>query len=152
MQHETELLEDSLAIPGLPSFPSKVGSSEEEFFDSDDVANSRPPTRSPVVQNPPFTEPKLVMVPTGNMRREVGRRAPHVRLPKLVRTYSPVRQNLNYIFHPYFRWLMVSFKLHIFVGWIAEIYYGLAICIIQVLVNYNKNHEMVKWLASPHFL
>lgn len=82
-KHETELLEDSLAIPGLPSFPSKVGSSEEEFFDSDDVANSRPPTRSPVVQNPPFTEPKLVMVPTGNMRREVGRRAPHLRLPKL---------------------------------------------------------------------
>ncbi|KAH6774755.1 Enhancer of polycomb-like transcription factor protein [Perilla frutescens var. hirtella] len=82
-KHEAELLEDSLAIPGLPSFPSKVGSSEEEFFDSDDVANSRPPSRSPVVQNPLFNEPKLVMIPAGNMRREVGRRVTHVRLPKL---------------------------------------------------------------------
>ncbi|KAH6772614.1 Enhancer of polycomb-like transcription factor protein [Perilla frutescens var. frutescens] len=82
-KHETELLEDSLAIPGLPSFPSKVGSSEEEFFDSDDVANSRPPSRSPVVQNPHITEPKMVMVPAINMRREAGRRGSHVRLPKL---------------------------------------------------------------------
>ncbi|KAG6408641.1 hypothetical protein SASPL_131659 [Salvia splendens] len=82
-KHEAELLEDSLAIPGLPSFPSKVGSSDDEFFDSDDVANSRPPGRSPIVQNSPFTDPKLVMVPSGNMRREAGRRGPHVRLPKL---------------------------------------------------------------------
>ncbi|KAK6121289.1 hypothetical protein DH2020_044992 [Rehmannia glutinosa] len=58
-KHETELLEDSLALPGLPSFPSKVGSSEEEFFDSDDVAISRPDSRPVLVQNPPFTEPKL---------------------------------------------------------------------------------------------
>ncbi|KAL1534966.1 enhancer of polycomb-like protein 1 [Salvia divinorum] len=82
-KHETELLEDSLAIPGLPSFPSKVGSSEDEFFDSDDVANSRPPGRSPIIQNSPFSEPKPMMVPSGNMRREAGRRVPHVRLPKL---------------------------------------------------------------------
>ncbi|KAI3445515.1 hypothetical protein Pfo_002180 [Paulownia fortunei] len=82
-KHETELLEDSLAIPGLPSFPSKVGSSEEEFFDSDDMANSRPYSRPPMVQNPPFTESKLVMVPAGNMRREARRRVPHTRLYKL---------------------------------------------------------------------
>ncbi|KAL0412836.1 UNVERIFIED_CONTAM: hypothetical protein Sradi_1485300 [Sesamum radiatum] len=82
-KHETELLEDSLALPGLPSFPSKVGSSEEEFFDSDDVANSRPNSRLVVVQNPPFTESKLVMVPAGNARREARRRVPHSWLHKL---------------------------------------------------------------------
>ncbi|KAI3448401.1 hypothetical protein Pfo_005066 [Paulownia fortunei] len=82
-KHETELLEDSLALPGLPSFPSKVGSSEEEFFDSDDVANSRLHSLPVVVQNPPFTESKLVMVPAGNARREARRRVPHSWLHKL---------------------------------------------------------------------
>ncbi|KAK6143805.1 hypothetical protein DH2020_024153 [Rehmannia glutinosa] len=82
-KHETELLEDSLALPGLPSFPSKVGSSEEEFFDSDDVAISRPHSRPVLVQNPPFTEPKLVRVPAGNPRREARRCVPRSWLHKL---------------------------------------------------------------------
>ncbi|KAK6121250.1 hypothetical protein DH2020_045024 [Rehmannia glutinosa] len=82
-KHETELLEDSLALPGLPSFPSKVGSSEEEFFDSDDVAISRPHSRPVLVQNPPFTEPKLVRVPAGNPRRGARRCVPRSWLHKL---------------------------------------------------------------------
>lgn len=85
LQHEAEVLEDSLAMmPGLPSIPSKVVSSEEEFFDSDDVANSRPHSLPVMVQNPSFTESKLVMVPEGNMRREVRRRVPHSWLYKVV--------------------------------------------------------------------
>ncbi|XP_051132578.1 uncharacterized protein LOC127252447 [Andrographis paniculata] len=83
-KHETELLEDSMAFHGLPSFPSKVQSSEEEFFDSDDVANSRPRGRPIMVQNPPFTESKLVTVPVGTARPEARRRfMPHSWLNKL---------------------------------------------------------------------
>ncbi|KAL3635192.1 hypothetical protein CASFOL_019739 [Castilleja foliolosa] len=85
-KHETELLEDSLALPGLPSFPSKVVkvvSSEEEFVDSDDVANSRPHSRQVVVRTQTSTESKLVMVGPGNTRREPRRDVPHTWLHKL---------------------------------------------------------------------
>ncbi|KAG8364001.1 hypothetical protein BUALT_Bualt19G0080900 [Buddleja alternifolia] len=82
-KNDPDFLEDYLALPGLPSFPSKVGSSEEEFFDSDDVANSRPHVRPAPVQNPPFTESKLVMVPGGSTRREARRRVPQSWLHKL---------------------------------------------------------------------
>ncbi|GER54990.1 enhancer of polycomb-like transcription factor protein [Striga asiatica] len=79
-QHETQLLEDSLALPGMPSFPSKAASSEEEFFDSDDVAtNSRPHSRQFVVRN----ESKRVMVPAGNGRQEARRRVSRSWLHKL---------------------------------------------------------------------
>ncbi|KAL3814585.1 hypothetical protein ACJIZ3_015853 [Penstemon smallii] len=82
-KHETELLEDCLSLPGFPSFPSKVGSSEEEFFDSDDMANSRPHIRPALVQNPSYPEPKVVMVPTGHTRQIPRRRLPHSWLHKL---------------------------------------------------------------------
>ncbi|XAR56204.1 hypothetical protein NMG60_11036586 [Bertholletia excelsa] len=75
-KHETELLEDSLALPGLPSFPGKLGSSEDEFVDSDDVANSRQHTRAAAVQNTPFTDSKLLMV-SGSMKRDFRRRNAH---------------------------------------------------------------------------
>ncbi|KAL0289516.1 UNVERIFIED_CONTAM: hypothetical protein Scaly_2700700 [Sesamum calycinum] len=81
-KHETQLLEESLALSGLPSFPSKLGSSEEDF-DSDDVASSRPHRQPPVVQHPPFTESKRVMVPAGNVKRETRRRVPYTWLHKL---------------------------------------------------------------------
>ncbi|CAK9141047.1 unnamed protein product [Ilex paraguariensis] len=84
MKHETELIEDSLALPGLPSFPCKVGSSEEEFVDSDDVANSRPRTRPAAVHNLPFVDSKLVMASAGVMKREFRRRhVPYGWLQKL---------------------------------------------------------------------
>ncbi|PSS21656.1 Enhancer of polycomb like [Actinidia chinensis var. chinensis] len=73
-KHETELLEDSLALPGFTSFPDKFGSSEDEFMDSDDVSNSRPHTRPAAAQNTPFTDSKLVMVSSGSMKREFKRR------------------------------------------------------------------------------
>ncbi|KAI8531915.1 hypothetical protein RHMOL_Rhmol11G0173100 [Rhododendron molle] len=79
-KHETELLEDSLALPGFPSFPGKFGSSEEEFVDSDDVAYSRQNAR----QNMPFADTKLVMVSPGSIKREFRRRnAPNGWLQKL---------------------------------------------------------------------
>ncbi|KAF5952081.1 hypothetical protein HYC85_010025 [Camellia sinensis] len=85
IKHETELLEDSLALPGLPSFPGKFGSSEEEFMDSDDVANIRPPYTLPgAVQNMPSMDSKLVMVSAGSMKREFRRKnAPNGWLHKL---------------------------------------------------------------------
>ncbi|XP_057488181.1 uncharacterized protein LOC130780064 isoform X3 [Actinidia eriantha] len=73
-KHETELLEDSLALPGFASFPGKFGSSEDEFMDSDDVSNSRPHTRPASVHNMPFTDSKLGMVSAGIMKCEFRRR------------------------------------------------------------------------------
>ncbi|KAL6285261.1 hypothetical protein ACE6H2_009651 [Prunus campanulata] len=73
-KHETELLEDSLTLPGFPPVSCKFGSSEDEFVDSDDVANSRPRTRPSAVQNPPLTDSNMVMVPTGTMKQEFRRR------------------------------------------------------------------------------
>lgn len=71
-KHETELLEDSFAMAGFPSVPSKFASSDDEFVDSDDVSNSRLHTQS-AAQNS-----KLVIVPGGSIRREFRRRnAPH---------------------------------------------------------------------------
>ncbi|KAF5946818.1 hypothetical protein HYC85_017046 [Camellia sinensis] len=74
-KHETELLEDSMALSGLPSFPGKFGSSEEEFMDLDDVPYRRPPTRPAAVQNMPFMDSKLVMVSVESMKREFRRRS-----------------------------------------------------------------------------
>ncbi|KAK9293160.1 hypothetical protein L1049_021147 [Liquidambar formosana] len=83
-KHETELLEDSLALPGFPPFPCKFGSSEEEFVDSDDVANSRLHTRPAALQNPLFMDSKPVMISSGGMRRELrGRHVPHGWLHKM---------------------------------------------------------------------
>ncbi|XP_073022445.1 uncharacterized protein [Primulina eburnea] len=83
-KNETELLEDCFALPGIPAFPSKVASSEDEFFDSDDVANSRPHSRAAMVHNHPFSESKMVTVPVGgNTRRDVRRRVPQSWLRKL---------------------------------------------------------------------
>lgn len=73
-QHETELLEDSLALSGFAPFSCKFGSSEDEYVDSDDLANSRPRTRPSVIQNPPMTDSNLVMVPSGSMKQEFRRR------------------------------------------------------------------------------
>lgn len=83
-KHETELLEDSLAFPGFPPFSCKFGSSEEEYVDSDDLANSRPRTRPSAIQNPPLTDSNLVTVPSGSMKQEFRRRhVPHGWLHKM---------------------------------------------------------------------
>ena len=72
MQHETELLEDSLAVPGFP-LSSKLASSEDEFVDSDDHANSRPRSR-PAFQNPPVTDSNPLTVPAVTVKQEFRRR------------------------------------------------------------------------------
>ncbi|KAK3000497.1 hypothetical protein RJ639_022160 [Escallonia herrerae] len=83
-KHETELLEDSLALPGFSSFPSKFASSEEEFVDSDDYSNSCPHTRPLMLQNSAFMDSKAAMASAGSLKREFGRRqAPYGWLHKL---------------------------------------------------------------------
>nr|GFA00323.1 enhancer of polycomb-like, N-terminal [Tanacetum cinerariifolium] len=37
--NETVILEDTLSLPGLPSYLSKFTSSDDEFVDSDDIQN-----------------------------------------------------------------------------------------------------------------
>ncbi|KAJ4713935.1 Enhancer of polycomb-like protein [Melia azedarach] len=70
-KYEIELLEDSLAIPAFPPISCKFGSSEDEFMDSDDLANSRPRTRPPAIQNQPFTEANLA---TASIKQDFRRR------------------------------------------------------------------------------
>ncbi|KAJ4950026.1 hypothetical protein NE237_026858 [Protea cynaroides] len=77
-KHETQLVEDGLALPGFPPMSCKFGSSEDDFADSDDMANCRTRTRPSAAQSTPFTDSKLMMVPTGRVNRELRRRhLPH---------------------------------------------------------------------------
>ena len=85
IQHETELFED-IMLPGFPTISSKFGSSEDEFMDSDDLANSRPRTRPAAVQNPRLTDSNVAMAPAGSVKHEFRRRhLLHGWLHKLVR-------------------------------------------------------------------
>lgn len=83
-QHETEFLEDNLALSGFTPFSSKFISSEEEYFDSDDVMTNRlHRTRSTAVQSLPSHDTNLPMVPVA--RQEFRRRyVPHGWPHKLV--------------------------------------------------------------------
>ncbi|XP_022714693.1 enhancer of polycomb-like protein 1 isoform X4 [Durio zibethinus] len=82
-KHETELLED-IMLPGFPPISSKFVSIEDEFMDSDDLANSRPRTRPAAVQNPPLTDSNVAMAPSGTVKQEFRRRhMPHGWLHKL---------------------------------------------------------------------
>lgn len=107
-QNEIELFEDTLTLPGFPSFPSKeVGSSEEEYIDSDDAAISRPHAQTAVSPHLLFSDSKPVMASAGSMRRGQGlkrRYVPYGGLHKLVRPYSLVNLFLFYSLlysHPY---------------------------------------------------
>ena len=82
-------MDDSLTLPGFPPSTCKFGSSEEEFLDSDDIANSRLGTRPSTIQNQPLVENNLVLVPTGHIKQEFRRRqVPQGWLHKMV--YSSV--------------------------------------------------------------
>lgn len=84
-QHETQLVEDGMALPGFPPITCKFGSSEDDFADSDDMANSRTRTRPAAVHSQPFTDSKLMIVPTGHVKRELRRQhLPHVWFSKRV--------------------------------------------------------------------
>ncbi|OAY29025.1 uncharacterized protein LOC110601672 isoform X1 [Manihot esculenta] len=72
-KHETELLEYSLALPGFAPLSSKFASSEDEFVDSDDLANSRPRAQPAAVQNSPLID-SILTVPAGSMKQEFKRR------------------------------------------------------------------------------
>lgn len=87
-QNETELFEDTLTLPEFPSFPSKAGSSEDEFIDPDDPFISHPHGRH-ITQNIVFADTKLVTASPRIMKREFKRRhVPHGWLHKLVLTCS----------------------------------------------------------------
>ncbi|KAL5775912.1 hypothetical protein ACOSP7_013469 [Xanthoceras sorbifolium] len=83
-KHEIEPLEDSLSLPGFPPISCKFGSSEDEYVDSDDLANSRPCMRPSAVQSQPYAESNMVTVPTASIKQEFRRRhMPHGWLHKL---------------------------------------------------------------------
>ncbi|XP_068642561.1 uncharacterized protein [Aristolochia californica] len=74
-KHEMQLVEDGLVLPGFPPFSSRYVSNEDDFVDSDDMMNGHSRSRTrPTMQNPPYTDSKLMMVPTGRMKRELTRR------------------------------------------------------------------------------
>ncbi|CAM8904547.1 unnamed protein product [Rhodiola kirilowii] len=70
-RHETELVEDSLALSGFPTLSSRHGFSEE---DSDEVPNSRLHIRPAALQNHHYTDTKPVIRSMGNMKKEFRRR------------------------------------------------------------------------------
>ncbi|KAK7295786.1 hypothetical protein RJT34_18698 [Clitoria ternatea] len=77
-KHETEFLEDSLALPGFTPFSNKIVSTEEEFFDSEDIMTIRPQTRSSAVPGLPSYDTNLPMVPAVLTKQEFKRRyVPH---------------------------------------------------------------------------
>lgn len=84
-KNESELLEDSLAVPGLlPSFLSKFASSEDEFVDSDDIQHNRLAPQPYAVQNQTLMDSRFVMPSGGGVKREFRRRPlPYTWLNKL---------------------------------------------------------------------
>ncbi|XP_019453635.1 PREDICTED: enhancer of polycomb homolog 2-like [Lupinus angustifolius] len=74
-KNETEFLEDNLALTGFTPVSSKFVSSEEEYFDSDDiVTNHLPRTRPSAVQNLPSYDTNPPMVPAVSTKQEFKRR------------------------------------------------------------------------------
>lgn len=75
-RHETELLEDSLAMPGFqPTTTSyKFGSSDDELMDSDDHTSTRVRTRPAVIPSSRFTNLNLNASHPGGIKQEVRRR------------------------------------------------------------------------------
>ncbi|KAK7271792.1 hypothetical protein RJT34_27985 [Clitoria ternatea] len=78
-KHETEFLEDNLALSGFSPFSSKFVSNEEEFVDSDDVTTNRiPRTRTTAVQSLPSYDINLPTVLPASTKHEFKRRyVPH---------------------------------------------------------------------------
>ncbi|KAJ0447034.1 putative enhancer of polycomb protein [Helianthus annuus] len=71
-KNETELLEDSLALPELPSFGSKFVSSEDEFMEPDDFSHNH-------VRFQPHgsMDSRMVIMSSGGvMKREIRHRRP----------------------------------------------------------------------------
>ena len=92
LQDETELLEESFALPGFPPATTafyKFGSSDEELMDSDDYTSTHVRTRPSVIPNSRFTNSNLNASQPGGIKQEVRRRHSHHNwLHKLVITVS----------------------------------------------------------------
>ncbi|PWA97110.1 Enhancer of polycomb-like, N-terminal [Artemisia annua] len=73
-KNETELLEDSLALPGLPSYMSKFAASEDEIFDLDDIQkhNLLGP-HAYAAQNQAIMDSRNVLPSGGGIKREFRR-------------------------------------------------------------------------------
>ncbi|CAN7129005.1 unnamed protein product [Brassica rapa subsp. narinosa] len=79
-RHETELLEESLGLPGFPPATTssyKFGSSDEELMDSDDYTSTHVRTRPSVIPNSRFTNSNLNASQPGGIKQEVRRRHSH---------------------------------------------------------------------------
>ncbi|KAF2608011.1 hypothetical protein F2Q68_00046687 [Brassica cretica] len=78
-RHETELLEDTLGLPGFPPATTsyKFGSSDEEFMDSDDYTSTHVRTRPSLIPNSRFTNSNLNASQHGGIKQEVRRRHSH---------------------------------------------------------------------------
>ncbi|XP_010928160.1 uncharacterized protein [Elaeis guineensis] len=77
-KHEAQLVGDGLALSGVLPNSCKFRSSENDFMDYDDTTNGHRRAQLAAVQNPPFTDSKLIVIPTGRMKREMIRRPlPH---------------------------------------------------------------------------
>ncbi|KAE8673398.1 putative transcription cofactor [Hibiscus syriacus] len=63
-----------ITLPGFPPISSKFASSEDEFMDSDDLANSRPCARPAAVQNPPLIDSDVALAPPESVKQEFRRR------------------------------------------------------------------------------
>lgn len=73
-KNETELLEDSLALPGLPSYMSKFAPSEDEFFDSDDIQkHNLSGPYAYAAQNQAIMDSRYVLPSGGGIKREFRR-------------------------------------------------------------------------------
>ena len=103
LQHETELLEDTLGLPGFPPATTsyKFGSSDEEFMDSDDYTSTHVRTRPSLIPNSRFTNSNLNASQHGGIKQEVrGRHSSHHNwLHKLVK-------NLFLQHHHLYIWLI----------------------------------------------
>ncbi|PWA93781.1 Enhancer of polycomb-like, N-terminal [Artemisia annua] len=74
IMNETELLEDSLALPGLPSYMSKFAPSEDEFFDSDDIQkHSLLGPHAYAAQKQAIMDSRYVLPSGGGIKREFRR-------------------------------------------------------------------------------
>lgn len=85
-QHETELLEESLALPRFLPFSGKFGSSEDEFVELDDI--SRPPR---IRTSGSFMDANAVMLPSESIKSEYRQQLPHGWLHKMVFIFLSVK-------------------------------------------------------------
>lgn len=95
IQHETELLEDSLALSGFPLSTSyRFGSSEDEFMDSDDPTTTQTLSRPSFTPHPRFNHSNLARAQAGSIKQEARRLG---WLHKLVIRYTIVVVSCNRI-------------------------------------------------------